>query len=219
MNRFLLVGLAMASMVSGEVPGQTQVDRPQLVVGDRWTFRAVDLQKSEETQSYEYRVTGISGDDVELTRMTLASTTPTDIGKSSVQKVTAATWTFVNARILEGKYVAFAFPLDAGKTWEYEYKYSATDGNPPGTWSVKVKAEGWEEVRVPAGTFKAMKVVHEGRWSRMFGGYSISGTSIETFWYVPEVKWFAKREYYVRRSGGIVDSNIRNELVSRELAK
>jgi len=218
MKRFLLFGLAIASMVSGHVHGQTQVDKPQLAVGDRWTFKSVDLQKNEEIQSYEYRVTSISGDDVEMTRTVLASATATDIGKSSVQKVTAATWTFVNARILEGKYVAFAFPLDAGKTWEYEYKYPNAEG-PPATWSTKAKVEGWEEVRVPAGTFKAIKVVHEGRWSRVAGGYSISGTAIETFWYVPEIKWFAKREFLNRRAGGIVYDNIRNELVSRELTK
>jgi hypothetical protein len=219
MNRFLLFGLAIASTVSSHTIGQTQVDKPQLAVGDRWTFRTVDLQKNEEIQSYEYRVTSISGDDIGLTRTTLGSATASEIGKTSAAKANGATWTFATARMLEGKPLTFAFPLDAGKTWEWEYKYSPTDGEPPGTWSAKAKVEGWEEVRVPAGTFKTLKVVHEGRWSRPYGGYSISGTSIETFWYAPEVKWFAKREYYVRRSGGIVDTNIRSELVSRELTK
>jgi hypothetical protein len=203
--------------MSGHVQGQTQVDKPQLAVGDHWTFKTIDLDKNDDTQSDEYRVTSISGDEVELTRTTLASPTANNVGKSAVATASAANWTF--AKIVEGKYVAFAFPLDAGKTWEYEYKYAPDDGQPSGTWSAKAKAEGWEEVRVPAGMFKALKVVHEGRWSRPYAGYSISGTSIITLWYAPEVKGLVKREAYIRRSNGIVQVNTRTELVSLELTK
>ena len=216
MNRLLAV-LALVSVMSGHVHGQTQVDKPRLAVGDRWTFKTIDLSKNEDTQSDEYRVTSMSGDNVELTRTTLASATANNVGKSAVATASAANWTF--AKVVEGQYMAFAFPLGAGKTWEYEYKYTPGDGEPTATWSAKAKVEGWEEVRVPAGAFKALKVVHEGRWSRPYGGYSISGTSIITLWYAPEVKGIVKREAYIRRANGTVQTNTRTELVSLDLTK
>lgn len=77
--------------------------------------------------------------------------------------------------------VGFEFPLVVGKTWtrRFETTVHATKK----TFSVEgtFKVEGYEDVTVPAGTFKAFKI-----------GFS-SSTAEETYWFVPELGIEAKQ--------------------------
>jgi hypothetical protein len=66
-------------------------------------------------------------------------------------------------------------PAKAGDAWEWEAK--TADGRPPH--KVKVKVVGEEEVEVPAGTFRAVRVeVEEEEWGR---------TTRSEAWYAPKV--------------------------------
>jgi hypothetical protein len=117
--------------------------------------------------------------------------------------------------LIEGKFVAIAFPIELGKSWQYEFKTSGANGD---TSQVrKAKAASWEEVRVPAGTFKALKIVHDGSWARVEIGRHFSGVVTETTWYSPEVKRLIKREYLDRTPGGGIWDHSVTELVSFEL--
>jgi hypothetical protein len=219
LSRNLWLGLVLAALSTGDAVGQVPVDRPQLLAGDRWSFRTTDLQKNEELETYEFLVTGVPGDDIDLARTILSAKNSGDAGKRGVRKADASTWTFANAALLEGTYVAFAFALDVGKMWEYDYRYRNADGGDPAATRIKAKVEGWEEVAVPAGKFRTLKVVHEGTWTRTIAGIYYSGIIRETFWYAPEAKWYAKREYQSRRSNGMTDASVRNELVAVELKR
>ena len=70
---------------------------------------------------------------------------------------------------------------------------------------------GWETVTVPAGTFRALKVIQKGVWRRLDNGSS--HVQEIAFWYVPEVKRWVKLE----ATGGL--TRLIEELVSYDLAK
>lgn len=133
----------------------------------------------------------------------------------------------------------FMFPLSPGKTWEVEY----TEDHPNREHSREqfhsnYKVVGWEEVKVPAGTFLALKIEAQGQWTAELApsvsastntqadnagsiavvrtnkstAQTATGRSYKAFWYVPEVKRYVKtvEEYF--GSGGV-----RNERYSYEL--
>jgi len=63
-----------------------------------------------------------------------------------------------------------------------------------GAWEVRHEREvtvvGWEEVIVPAGKFRALKIEADGGFFRLDGPQR--GTVKSAYWYVPEVKRWVK---------------------------
>ncbi len=75
----------------------------------------------------------------------------------------------------------FQFPLAVGKTWNnVSYSYELANGQ-KGTWEVSGKVEAIEELKVPAGTFRAAKVQLTGSLKSGSGG-----VMTETIWYSPD---------------------------------
>jgi hypothetical protein len=73
------------------------------------------------------------------------------------------------------------WPLEVGKTWEYKGEFM--NGEASLTQTAKVVAV--ENITVPAGTFKAYKIVYSGK-ARKKSGYTWD--RIDTHWYAPSVK-------------------------------
>jgi hypothetical protein len=197
---------------------QNAVEKPRFTIGDRWVSRGLvqwqDGVEVNDENSVESKISAVSGDNIELVRTTLSSKSGTDVGTPSRQKLDASTWTTVNPNIVEGKEVILAFPLQVGKTWRYQY----TVRDPRLDIGMTAKVEGWEEVRVPAGNFKALKVVHEGSWSFTNPyGEKWSGRIILTVWYAPEAKNIIRAEYHTRTSMGENRNKWTRELVQLEV--
>lgn len=76
------------------------------------------------------------------------------------------------------------FPLEVGKKWDFSYRNLDLRA----TFQRWNRVEGWEEVKVPAGTFKALKIRSDGR--RLDTGYQFT----EIYWYGPAVKGLVKAE-------------------------
>ena len=83
-----------------------------------------------------------------------------------------------NAPALQ-EFVRFRWPLEPGKNWSFPNN----GANFTFTWDVK--ADGWESVTVPAGTFKALKLSMTRSGGR--------GSGSEVLWYAPEAKGLVKR--------------------------
>jgi hypothetical protein len=188
------------------------IAKPDFRVGDRWVYRRINIFNGEELSRYEDKVTEVGDIQIKVDRTTLSAKDGKDIGQ--VGKVTAdrSTWTTPNSRRYDGNYVALAFPLEVGKTWKNEYKWRRSDSGTTNFLS-PVKVEGWEEVTVPAGKFRALKVVHSGHYSARNNSYSWSGTTAETFWYAPEIRKFVKYEMIDQPQG----DQIRIELTEYEV--
>ena len=87
------------------------------------------------------------------------------------------------------------FPIKVGNTWRAtytvrdSYQSGPVDGPPDTVWDEQEvweewKVVAWEEVTVPAGTFMAFRVT--------LTGASYPGPSDVTYWYAPEIGFFAK---------------------------
>jgi hypothetical protein len=210
-----LIGVIIAAAVA-EAHGQGAVEKPSYSAGDRWTYRSVDLRSNEETGSYQQRVTRISGDECVFERITLSSRDAKAVGRTELQKYDAAKGSVENPRA-EGRFVALSFPMEPGKNWKFEYNVTNSSGGIV-HWQHSARVEGWEEVHVPAGTFRALKIVHDGGWVLVNEEFT-GNTAIQTRWYSPEVKRVVKLDYWDRNSWGALFNHSVTELVSFELQK
>lgn len=84
-----------------------------------------------------------------------------------------------------------SWPLEVGKKWENPYLLERPTRETSNTVDKRLVVSKVEEVKVPAGTFKAFKIERYD---------SYSGELTGEFWYSPKVKWFVKRRLY-RRNG------------------
>jgi hypothetical protein len=73
----------------------------------------------------------------------------------------------------------FNWPLDVGRRWEYQGILEDTQRKEPLRDVYKVI--GMEEVTVPAGTFRAVKIVRE-----------VEASVMDQYWYAPDVGWYVK---------------------------
>ena len=74
------------------------------------------------------------------------------------------------------------WPLEVGKEWEYDETWETGRG---GNVRQVAKVVAYEDVTVPAGTFKAFKIEHKGNYvnPRMRGVVSVKQN--DTYWYAP----------------------------------
>ena len=76
----------------------------------------------------------------------------------------------------------FKWPLRVGKKWDGKYTYRDSSDHSSGVYlhdsKINVNIRTYEEVRVPAGTFKALRIQANN----------------ETLWYAPSVGWVVKEE-------------------------
>ena len=90
----------------------------------------------------------------------------------------------------------FVFPLEVGKTWQRDVEFSNTQ-TPDKQVNARLEGRvvGWESVTVPAGTFRALKIVVSGwyRASSLDGQWR--GRIEDTLWYAPEVRNAVRYEY------------------------
>ncbi len=185
------VALVFASAAFGADESDAPVPKPEVKVGDRWKYRRTDYPTNlPRITTYEVRVTFLGPDEI-LTVDTGGS------GKENDSHWTSE-WSAIS---LGGSGVVYdqparflKFPLKVGATHETTFEVVARRG---GTARPKfeqtVKVVGWEDVVVPAGKFRALKVEAKGTFQRLdarFGGWA----RLE-FWYVPDVKRWVKYTY------------------------
>lgn len=113
----------------------------------------------------------------------------------------------------------YSFPLEPGKTWQGKYRNTRGDGKVFDN-DRSVTVEGWEEVTVPAGTFKALKVSSLTYYRRVDAGGSGGGSSgriVFNYWYAPEVGRPVRIEDVNIGNNGVVQQDFTSELISYKL--
>lgn len=188
MNRFALVLLLFTLPILGAAQTDAPVRKPEIRVGDRWTYRSTNLL-AQGTHEHETRVS-FAGDKVILTVST----------RKSDGKEFDASWTPEwNAVRSYSEFMyrphtgTFRFPLRIGETYETKYELMRPRADTVVSNTTRtVKVVGWETVEVPAGTFRAIKVVAEGLVQPLDG--SNAWRQQTTFWYNPEVRRWVKVE-------------------------
>jgi hypothetical protein len=190
MRRPFAIATLACTLLSPAAPGRAEdgadVSRPDVRPGDRWTYRRVDYDSVRTPRRIEQRVT-FANDHVILLVQKNRRGEETDVTMT-------AEWNLVssgNGGVYYPHSANLRFPLRPGDSWRasYEVKFPRR-----GAYDVKhdraVKVAGWEDVEVPAGRFRALKVMSEGSFERL--DRSLAGSVSETVWYVPQVKRYVK---------------------------
>jgi hypothetical protein len=120
--------------------------------------------------------------------------------------------------IVSPYYPNYSFPLDVGKTWEQKTTFTRNYENRKAVATLQGKVIGWEQVTVPAGTFRALKIELGGFYNGSNSSSNWSGQIFHTIWYVPEVKNFVK-EIYRDTYRGVTSNHDIHELVEYKLSQ
>lgn len=220
------------------------IEAPNVKVGDTWAYQFT-LEKSpnqaRNTQAqwvekhYEVSVARVSKENILLSRKERKSS------QAPTEALMGSNFSRFKSINGEEKIVSqpLNFPLVPGKTWKLEY----TTENPnkqakSQSTSIKYEVIGWEEVVVPAGKFKAIKIEATGNWKAELAPSQGVKTSTETsqsgstiimqsqknvqttttgrlfrvYWYVPETKIYVKAVEENYLSSGLLNERRTEEL-------
>ena len=183
---------AVALLISGVCAAQApaQVSKPEVKVDDRWVYRLTDKRRKPPSMIYEMRVSFVDARAIHAV-----------IERQGGQREADATWTrewnavvAPDEGVVEVEKGMFQFPLSPGQQYA-----AAWDMRRPRAGAFHVRHErrvtivGWEEVEVPAGKFRALKIQADGHFRRI--DKVASDEARNTFWYVPQVKRWVKSVY------------------------
>lgn len=184
---------------------------PQFVAGQQWTYRRIDLWKNEEVERYSQTFNVQANHRWTVAWGIFSSGDGNRLG-TTIEQFDADTHGFADPR-MSGQYVPLKFPLAPGKTWSFSYHFQSK----PDT-LVEVEQTAlvtqWEDVTVPAGTFKTLRVEHSGRYKSTQGSQSWQGRITETYWYAPDVGRVVASEYKDTTGRGTTWDQRRDELVA-----
>jgi len=103
--------------------------------------------------------------------------------------------------------LGYDYPLVVGKTWTKSYKMTMHAKNQVFPFDVTWKVEAYEDVTVPAGTFKAFKI-----------SFSSIGSQ-DMYWFAPELGVFAKQSMRRTDKSGYGAGTREVELVSQSIKR
>jgi len=204
--RKIIFLLFISLLVSSIAWAQDKIEAPAWNVGDKWVFTqgSIEVVGADESS----RTLSFSKDTCRVENMGHEKII---LDKSTLNKIYA---------LREDKREKFAepqrrlldFPFNLGKEWSDTGTVTPLSGPMKGKtmdFSETFRVLGWEDVKVQAGNFKAIKLQHtiENRTMKA------SGESF--YWYAPDVKYFVKCEYDKLYWLGVADW----ELVSFKLSK
>jgi len=177
--------------------GETEVAVPNVRVGDSWTYRVTDLRTHAELSPRTFIVSKID-----------ETTIDTDIrGGPRPSQAFNRDWSGRN-------YIrSYSFPLQVGKKWQSNPTFQNQEC---GETQALIDAEvaTWEDVTVPAGTFRALRIEHSGTWTAPKCG---TGRTVLRFWYAPDVRRHVKYEESWYNPRGQLNNGMRFELSAFEL--
>jgi hypothetical protein len=237
-----IIWLALAGVcLTARVEAQS-IGAPRVSENDTWTYQDTAENKTGWHQTHiETTVVRTGSTSIAISNKPVGSTMP------PTEQLTGPDWT--RFRSVNGHETVvnkpLSFPLSTGKTWEIEY----TEDHPNRQLSSEhtrtaYKVTGWEDVTVPGGTFRALKVEADGQWSAAIapaiaaasgtrvdaqGATTVmqtgkiapattSGRTYKAFWYVPGVKRWVKsvEEYY--NPNGVRSERYMSELESYKVS-
>jgi hypothetical protein len=186
MNRIALLLLLTILAAPATAQDPASVVKPEIRVGDSWTYRSKNVLENG-AHTYELRVERSDGKTI------LAVGTRKGDDKEFDGTFTPE-WNpvvGVSGLIFTPPPSFFSFPMQVGDVRTLAYTSSRPRVNvPPTRFDSRVQVVGWEEVTVPAGRFRAIKIVADGIFFPPFARGPAKNRA--TYWYVPEVRRWVK---------------------------
>lgn len=184
---------------------ETVVALPGVHIGDTFTLESIDKEHPENNHKTRRTVVSVAANSFDLSVVNLNSKT----GKSRLLTFDNA-WNLIAARNADNSghvYTPplqyFDFPLVPGKTWQ---RISTETNIKTGTrreHQLTGKVGDWEEISVPAGKFRALKVSLETVLYNPMTRQKTLGTDVS--WYCPEVKRSVKSQTSLTNAEGKVE--------------
>jgi len=199
LKRLLLTGaLFLPLTVLGQIT--TPIPRPEVKVGDTWTFTRTDKYTKHIIGTFVHTVQKIEGGEI-----TVESRSADGAG-SPVLWIYTSDWHLRKRgrATFDPVIPGYAFPLELGKTWEGSFTSPSLSDTGPVDNNLKGKVVGVESITVPAGTFDTVKISLETRWlykGAWRGRGRDSGVFTQTIWYAPKAKRFVRIEEERHRDG------------------
>lgn len=186
-----LAPLLVALLVS---PAAAFADGALPAAGASWTYRYTDVQYGRKPQIYSVRAISVDG-------ATVNDTLASEGGAGTPAALSVRAARFVPRLIAGGRtlieFSPYALAAGAAPAWQ------DAAGYPTGyasylDWTISVKTAGWEEIRVPAGSFRALRVEAEGRRGsdpEIAWQAKQAGRFRYTVWYAPEARRYVKAHH------------------------
>jgi hypothetical protein len=192
-----LAALSLILFLPCAAQAEAPVPRPDVKVGDRWTYRRMDYEANRSRGNYEMHVVFAERGVIQVV---------TDQRSGETDTTYTSDW---NAVTLPGRVFSphtgwLIFPLRSGASYRAAFEVVQLKRDHKVRHEYQVKVMGWEEVTVPAGKFRALKVESEGSFQRADDAF-VSGKARSVIWYAPEVRRWVKmtrEERPNRRRGG-----------------
>jgi len=214
----ILIALAFViSSVTGAVQAQS-VEAPIPAQGDNWQFQTIDLWTSNLVSRTSKKTIGASGEYVRSFFETQSFGQNGEINKPNVSEGTTRAdlnqVTMYHGEKQERTW--YKWPLVPGKKWSYQLKEelpptAITTQTRTLTTTVNTEVIGWETVEVPAGKFKAMKLIYKSSW--VMDSPSITGTSTSILWYSPDAKSSVLSTYETFGADGSPQARTKTQLI------
>ena len=182
MKKLLLV-IFLVALIPAISYGQDKVDTPAWNVGDRWVLGddVVITVASADQGSVSLKYT-IGGRD-----STIIYEKPSLSRLYYVAKDKRINYEGRNKKL-------FNFPMEIGKSWQDKYVVKpASLGAQETTYVETITPLGWEEITVPAGKFKAVKLEYKQEKVGQAAGQPKEGKVF--YWYSPDVKYMLKCQF------------------------
>ena len=180
----LLISISLTAVPQENGPAR----KPYVEPGDRWVYRATGYQR-EGFERFQVSVTFVN-------EKTIYAVYTGNDGKEADTTWTRE-WNILidpDGIIFQPSSLTFRFPIKTGDSREYEFETLRTRAGYPTINSRKSWVDGWEDVEVPAGKFRAMKIRIEGSTRRKDTQAPVATSGAE-LWYVPDVERWVKAVY------------------------
>ncbi|WP_133166833.1 hypothetical protein [Solimicrobium silvestre] len=169
------------------------VNAPVYAVGEKWEFMKKDLWTGKVIQRYTVKNIGIAGDYLRRSFETTNISANGDITKPQFTESTVRADMNENIMFHGEKSIKvwYKWPLEIGKKWSLQSKSeiaptaaNAVAQTMVSTWNAEVVQ--WENVDMPSGKVKALKIVYKLAWT--LDSPTGGGDGVYTVWYSPEQK-------------------------------
>jgi hypothetical protein len=196
MRRASVVVLAalMQAHVSSLYAQPEKWERPEVKVGDSWTYEQKDLWTKTVEPPYTLTVETVGDLTIKVQRIVRDG--------RHFDWVYTRDWNlsaFPGPRNVDPYWPSYSWPLHVGKKWSGNASWPGPASR-GGTWkaSFDAKVAGVEKITVAAGTFDAVRIESKARYStnaHMGSWNGWGGEIIETIWYAPAVRRAVKFAY------------------------
>jgi hypothetical protein len=200
-------------------PGPLQVipipgaEKAEIRVGDRLWYRGGDGLTRPTTILRE--VISVQGAQVDY-RQSDVDASGRVANNARTRRQSLSSLELDNAAKASGQVRYVDFPLGLGKTWSYRYQLKGKNGALT-SYDIAARVESEESITTPAGTFKALRILHGGQWSIptvQSGVVKLSSGSLRsTVWFVPAIGNWARFESEILNSNGGLEAKVSQELV------